>query len=456
MVPASRRMACAETRTSAASVTRGECKTLGGKLVGVSLGWGNDIRPESARIDGDFFATTDDAASRALCVLQDAIVAALADPHADAVEALQSRVLPAWRESAIGQALVGVAPEAVVIAAARAYLAMTPSDEMTPSGETASDDAMTPSGEMTPGVEMTPSGEAADSVQLLPQPKLGQPCDSCDDHTERMAVTTPLQSRWQESPWGVVTDPEPLAPQRQMDLDATLAQRVADGELPPFVRFWRWGGKAIVLGAYQSEQAQVNVQAAQCEGFHIVRRCTGGGTMVVEPADTITYSLYAPLSFVRGLDPLHAYALCDEWLVRALRDLGVHASHEPVNDIASPAGKIGGGASRRFLARSGTAGGGCFLHHVTLAYDMDAAMMVRVLRVSAEKLRGKHVTSAAKRVDPLRHQLAAAGNPMTCAEATMALREHALALLPSAHVIAAHQIYGATIEENVCTKPDTA
>lgn len=432
MVPASRRMACAETCTSAASVTRGECKTLGGKLIGVSLGWGNDIRPESARIDGDFFATTDDAASRALCVLQDAIVAALADPHADAVEALQARVLPAWRESAIGQALVGVAPEAVVIAAARAYLAMTP------------------------GGEMTPSGEAADSVQLLPQPQLGQPCDPRDDHIGRMAAPAPLQSRWQESSWGVVTDPEPLAPQRQMDIDATLAQRVADGELPPFVRFWRWGGKAIVLGAYQSEQAQVNVQAAQCEGFHIVRRCTGGGTMVVEPADTITYSLYAPLSFVRGLDPLHAYALCDEWLVHALRDLGVHASHEPVNDIASPAGKIGGGASRRFLARSGTAGDGCFLHHVTLAYDMDAAMMMRVLRVSAEKLRGKHVASAAKRVDPLRHQLAAAGNPMTCAEATMALRERALALLPSAHVIAAHQIYGFTIEENVCTKPDTA
>ena len=442
MVPASRRMACAETPASAASVTRGECKTLGGKLIGVSLGWGNDIRPESARIDGDFFATTDDAASRALCVLQDAIVAALADPHADAVEALQARVLPAWRESAIEQALVGVAPEAVVIAAARAYLAMTPGEAMTPSGG------------------MTPSGETADSAQplpqLLPQPQLGQSCDPCDDHAGQAAGLRSLQSRWQESPWGVVTDPAPLAPQRQMDLDAMLAQRVADGELPPFVRFWRWGGKAIVLGAYQSEQAQVNVQAAQCEGFHIVRRCTGGGTMVVEPADTITYSLYAPLSFVRGLDPLHAYALCDEWLVRALRDLGVHASHEPANDIASPAGKIGGGASRRFLARSGTAGGGCFLHHVTLAYDMDAAMMVRVLRVSVEKLRGKHVASAAKRVDPLRHQLAAAGNPMTCAEATEALREHALGLLPGAHAIAAHRIYGATIKENVCTKPDTA
>ncbi len=454
MVPASRRVACATVPAFAASVTRGECKTLGGKLVGVSLGWSNDIRPESARIDGDFFATTDAAAYRALCVLQDAIVAALADPHADAIEALQAHVVPAWRESAIDQALVGVAPEAVVIAAARAYLAMTPGNAPMLGDEIAPGDAPTPDGEMTPGGELSDSAQPL--PQLLPQPQLRQPCDPHDDHAGQAAAPRSLHSRWQESSWGVVTDPAPLLPQQQMDLDAALAQRVADGELPPFMRLWRWGGKAIVLGAYQSEQAQVNVQAAQCEGFHIVRRCTGGGTMVVEPADTITYSLYAPLSFVRGLDPLQAYALCDEWLVHALRDLGVHASHEPVNDIASPAGKIGGGASRRFLARSGTAGGGCFLHHVTLAYDMDAATMVRMLRVSAEKLRGKHVASAAKRVDPLRHQLAAAGNPMTRTQATEALRERALALLPGAHMIAAHRIYRSTIEENAWMKPDAA
>ena len=34
--------------------------------------------------------------------------------------------------------------------------------------------------------------------------------------------------------------------------------------------------------------------------FDVVRRCTGGGAMFIEPGNTITYSLYAPLDFVQG------------------------------------------------------------------------------------------------------------------------------------------------------------
>lgn len=391
---------------SAVSFTRGECKTPGGKLVGVSLEWGSGSRPETARIDGDFFATSDADATRALRIVQDAIVAALADPHADSLEALRACVLPAWRECGAQTALVGVAPEAVVTAAARACLAMTP-------------------------------GQGSESVQDAPS--LPGPVPSSQVQLPQSVQS--LRPRWQEVQWGVAVDPEPLAPQRQMELDVRLAREVADGGLAPLLRFWRWGGRAIVLGKYQSEQAQVNAQAARDGGFRTVRRCTGGGTMVVEPANTITYSLYAPLDFVRGLDPLQAYAVCDEWIVLALRSLGVEAFHEPVNDIASPAGKIGGGASRRFLAHPGSKGSGCFLHHVTLAYDMDAAMMVRVLRISAEKLRDKHVTSAAKRVDPLRHQLAAAGNPMTRDETACALRDFALASLPGAHTVEGARVY---------------
>ena len=44
------------------------------------------------------------------------------------------------------------------------------------------------------------------------------------------------------------------------------------------------------------------------------------------------------------------------------------------------------------------------LHHVTMAYDIDAVAMSRVLRVSQEKMSDKAVKSAIKRVDPLRSQ----------------------------------------------------
>ena len=44
------------------------------------------------------------------------------------------------------------------------------------------------------------------------------------------------------------------------------------------------------------------------------------------------------------------------------------------------------------------------LHHVTMAYDIDAEKMGRILNVSAEKMSDKAVRSARKRVDPLRSQ----------------------------------------------------
>lgn len=44
------------------------------------------------------------------------------------------------------------------------------------------------------------------------------------------------------------------------------------------------------------------------------------------------------------------------------------------------------------------------MHHATLAYDIDADKMQRVLRIGREKISDKGITSANKRVDPMRSQ----------------------------------------------------
>jgi len=92
-----------------------------------------------------------------------------------------------------------------------------------------------------------------------------------------------------------------------------------------------------------------------------------------------------------------SYAFLDDWAVEGLRSLGIDATYVPLNDIASPAGKIGGAAQKRL------AGGG-LLHHVTMAYDMDGERMMEILRIGREKLSDKGIASAAKRVDPIRSQ----------------------------------------------------
>ena len=207
--------------------------------------------------------------------------------------------------------------------------------------------------------------------------------------------------RWHALKPNIVHD-DPRKPQEQMDLDVEWAREVAAGTREPTLRFWEWAEPAVVIGRFQSLEDEVNVHTAQDEGFHIVRRCTGGGAMFIEPGNTITYSLYAPLDFAHGMSVEESYELCDYWLVEALRALGLNVRFAGLNDIATQYGKLGGAAQRRFAPTHG--GPGAILHHVTLAYDIDAEKMTRVLNISREKMSDKAVKSAAKHVDPMRSQ----------------------------------------------------
>ncbi|EGG49059.1 putative lipoate-protein ligase [Streptomyces griseoaurantiacus M045] len=103
-----------------------------------------------------------------------------------------------------------------------------------------------------------------------------------------------------------------------------------------------------------------------------------------------------------GLSFAESYAYLDEWVLAALGDMGIKAWYQPLNDIATEVGKIGGAAQKRMVATDG--GPGAVLHHVTMSYDIDADKMLEVLRIGKEKMSDKGTASAKKRVDPLRRQ----------------------------------------------------
>ena len=212
------------------------------------------------------------------------------------------------------------------------------------------------------------------------------------------AVRRALQqaTSWADYEWELVS-PGPLDPLMHLALDQVLAEEVGDGRRRPTLRFWEWASPAVVIGSFQSVKNEVDPDNAAKYGFPIVRRISGGGAMFVEPAGAVTYSLYAPIDLVQGMSFADSYAFLDEWAVQALQSLGIDAAYVPLNDIASPAGKIGGAAQKRL-------GNGGVLHHVTMAYDMDGDRMAEVLRIGREKLSDKGTKSAAKRVDPLRSQ----------------------------------------------------
>ena len=201
---------------------------------------------------------------------------------------------------------------------------------------------------------------------------------------------------WRDHEWQIIEAP-PQSPAMHLALDEVLAREVAAGRRGPTLRFWEWDRPAIIIGAFQSLRNEVDLDAAEALGIQTVRRVTGGGAMLAEPGNAVTYSLYAPGELVRDMTFAESYAFLDDWVLKALISLGIDAVYKPLNDISSSQGKIGGAAQKRFSNNT-------VLHHVTMAYDMDAQKMLKVLRIGREKLSDKGTTSAAKRVDPLRSQ----------------------------------------------------
>lgn len=201
--------------------------------------------------------------------------------------------------------------------------------------------------------------------------------------------------RWSRYDWQLVPA-TPLDPVIQTALDETLTLAVGRGEREPTLRFWGWNASCVVLGRFQSVRNEVNEDVAREEHVQLVRRISGGGAMFIEPEGAITYSIYAPEEMVTGMTFPQSYAFFDSWVIDALRELGVDAWYVPLNDITSSDGKIGGAAQARR--------GGGVLHHTTMAYQMNVPRMLRVLRIGKEKLSDKGVTSADKRVGPLRQQ----------------------------------------------------
>lgn len=203
-------------------------------------------------------------------------------------------------------------------------------------------------------------------------------------------------SDWSDHTFDVI-GPVSMDPRMHVALDEVIAGELARGEVNPSLRIWDWDQPLVVIGSFQSYKNEIDDEGRKRHGINVVRRITGGGAMFMEPGNCITYSLVVPTSLVEGLSFERSYEFLDQWVMGALAKVGINARYVPLNDIASDKGKIAGAAQRRVT-------GGVVVHHVTMAYDIDADKMLEVLRIGREKMSDKGTKSANKRVDPLRSQ----------------------------------------------------
>jgi lipoate-protein ligase A len=158
-------------------------------------------------------------------------------------------------------------------------------------------------------------------------------------------------------------------------LDEALLEAAHEGRLPrPVVRTWMAAAPAVVVGSSSRIEEEVDREACEREGVPILRRPSGGLTVVLGPG-CLMWTVVAPVAAAApAIDRIHAAVL--EPLVAALVAAGRPIVRRGSSDLAVVTAdgerKVSGNALR--VRRGGV------LYHGTLLDAFDLGLVGRVLR----------------------------------------------------------------------------
>jgi lipoyl(octanoyl) transferase len=127
--------------------------------------------------------------------------------------------------------------------------------------------------------------------------------------------------------WRLLTD-SPASGASNMAVDEAVMRAVAAKLQPPTLRLYAWQPACLSLG-YGQRAADVDWQALAAQGWHGVRRTTGGRAIL--HTDELTYSLTLPLDheLAQG-DVMESYRLISRGLLAGLERLGAQPRSEPM------------------------------------------------------------------------------------------------------------------------------
>lgn len=156
--------------------------------------------------------------------------------------------------------------------------------------------------------------------------------------------------------------------------DEVLLQLAEQGEIPEVLRLWESPAIFIVLGRTSVLSDDVRVDEARSAGVPVLRRRSGGGTVIQGPGCLNFSLILSKKGRERILNLRQSYRYVLEQVAGALKTLGIEACLRPVSDLVLMPGeyKISGNAQHR--------GRNFILHHGTLLYDFDLSLIDRYLK----------------------------------------------------------------------------
>jgi lipoate-protein ligase A len=156
-------------------------------------------------------------------------------------------------------------------------------------------------------------------------------------------------------------------------LDEALLIEADAGRGDRTLRFWEPADIAVVLGASRRIDVDVRLDACRADGVPILRRTSGGGTVVVGPG-TLNVTVILPESAAPGLNTVpgaHHYVL--DWIARSIRSAGPAVALDGLGDLVIEGCKCGGSAQRRLRH--------WFMVHCSILHDFPIDRIVRYLTI---------------------------------------------------------------------------
>ena len=166
----------------------------------------------------------------------------------------------------------------------------------------------------------------------------------------------------------------------------------------PTLRIYTFRNHCALIGRFQNLEAEVNVPRCQKLGIEANRRVTGGGAVLMGE-DQLMVALASSVD--HPIVPSHPARILSKMargIIAGLDELGIKAEYRAKNDIVVNAKKIGGTA----ICVEET---GAFLYQASVLLDFDVALMMKTLRIPAEKFSDKGIASAKDRITTVKREL---------------------------------------------------
>ncbi len=176
-----------------------------------------------------------------------------------------------------------------------------------------------------------------------------------------------------------------------------------------YVIIWQ-NEPSVIIGRNQNTVEEINAEFVKKHQINVVRRLSGGGA-VYHDLGNLNYTLIVS----SDEDVAGSFRKFTEPVIEVLRSLGVPAEFSGRNDIVIDGKKFSGNAQYWSKNR--------LLHHGTLLFNSDLAVVQEALNVQTDKLHSKGIKSVRSRVTNIYPYLK---TPLSIEEFKTILLEHLL------------------------------